>query len=455
MHSARIFAVLALCLAPATVALSSGCGGKEVKYPAGGGDAGPNANGQKVTDGHGAELGVVDPNGSGLTGEALASYQKGWKAWLDADLAGAKQYFTEAISKDSRAAAPHYSLGVVLERLGDTSGAQQEYRSAFTAHSDHEISMGAYALSLANNGHTGEADTFLTDQKVKKPNSARLTTYLAEVKSLANDHGTAQQLAQDALRMNPDYKEAMVTIARDHYRARKLDLAKYALQAILDGFGDSAPPRDKDNAEAHLVRGLILREGGQRAFAMKDFEAARAKRPDMVEALLQLGTMRLEAGNGPDALPLLETAVKYAPKSPLAHLALGDCYRLLGRVPDAKKEMEQALALDATLAVVHYDLGLLYLNAQSVPGLNADNQVSTAIKEFEQYKTMRGPKPPVGVSDDIDDLLNRAKAKQAELKNASAAAAAASAAPPPAPAAPASGAASAAPAAATDAGAKK
>jgi hypothetical protein len=31
---------------------------------------------------------------------------------------------------------------------------------------------------------------------------------------------------------------------------------------------------------------------------------------------------------------------------------------------------------------------------------------------------MRGPKPPLGVDDQIDDLLQRAKAKQAELKNA-------------------------------------
>ncbi len=47
-------------------------------------------------------------------------------------------------------------------------------------------------------------------------------------------------------------------MARDHYRARKLDLAKYALQAMLEGFGESSPARDKDNAEAHLLRGLML-----------------------------------------------------------------------------------------------------------------------------------------------------------------------------------------------------
>jgi hypothetical protein len=103
----------------------------------------------------------------------------------------------------------------------------------------------------------------------------------------------------------------------------------------------------------------------------------------------------------------------------------------MGRIPEAKQEFDQALSLDSTLATVHYNLGLLYLFAPSVPGTNAQDQTSSAIKEFETYKTMRGPKAAPGATDDVDDLLNRAKAKQAEQKNAAAvvAAPASSAAP--------------------------
>ena len=71
----------------------------------------------------------------------------------------------------------------------------------------------------------------------------------------------------------------------------------------------------------------------------------------------------------------------------------------------------------------------MFLTAPTIPGYTADGQVSTAIKELETYRTMRGPKAPPGVQDDIDDLIARAKAKQAELKQTPAAAAAA---PPPA-----------------------
>ena len=408
------------------------CGGNtDVKYPPGADGGAGSDNG--VTDPNGAQVGVVDGAGtSGLSGAAKSSYEKGWQAWIKGDLATAKNSFTQAGSQTPQSPSPPYSLGVVLEHPGDQAGAQQAFRTAFTNDEKHTLSMCAYALSLASTGHTGEADTFLTDRRGKLPENPRLTACNAEVKSLAKDHGSAQQLAQDALRMDPDFKDAMVTIARDHYRARKMDLAKYALQAILDGFGDASPPRDREHAEAHLVRGLILRESGSRAVALQDFEAAVKKRPDLVEALINLGSMRLEAGNATEAAPVLESATRFGPNVAVAHLNLGDCYRLQGKTTDAKIEFDKALSLDSSLSAVHYDSGLLYLNAPSIPGTSADQQVSTAIKEFETYKTMRGPKAPVGVDDQIDDLLNRAKAKQAELKNTAAAAGGAGNAAPPA-----------------------
>ena len=435
MRSSRVLFSILAASALATGLLAPACGGdKPVNYP--GAEAGA---GTPVTDNQGAQVGVVEGAGtSGLTGAAKTAYEAGWQAWLKGDLAGAKAKFVEAQGIDGKSASPPYSLGVVEEHLGNKSAAQSAYKTAYSNNPDHELSMCAYALSLANNGAAGDADSFLTDKRGKKKDSPRLTACAAEVKSLQNDHGTAQQLAQDALRMDPNYKDAMVTIARDHYRARKMDLAKYALQAVLDGFGDATPARDKENAEAHLLRGLINRESGSRIVALKDFEAASAKRPDLVEAQVNLGAMRLEAGNAQDALGPLELATKFGPNSAIAHLNLGDDYRLLQRYQDAKNEFDKALSLDSTMAAAHYDIGLMYLTAQSIPGTSADQQASTAIKELETYKTMRGAKAPVGVNDEIDDLLTRAKAKQAEVKNQVAPAApGASAAPKPSAAAPA------------------
>lgn len=422
MRSSKRWLGRSMALVPASVvAMLVACGGgddKKVEYPQNDASAGT-----PVVDEQGAQVGVIEGAGtSGLSGSAKSAYETGWQAWLKGDLATAKKQFETAASLDPSSPSPQYSLGVVEEHLGNLSGAQQAYRAAFTTDKNHELSLCAYALSIAKGGSTSEADTFLVDRRGKKENSPRLTTCAAEVKSLAQDHGTAQILAQDALRMDPDFRPAMVAIARDHYRAGKMELAKYALQAILEGFGDASPPRDKDNAEAHLLRGLIFRQTGPRAVALSDFEAASKRRPDLVEALVNLGSMRLEAGNAQGALEPLESAVKFGPKSAPAHLNLGDTYRLLGRLADARKEFDTALSLDSSLAAAHYDLGLMYLFAPSIPGMSADTQIATAIKELQTYKTMRGPKAAPGVQDDIDDLLNRANARQAELKQSAAAA---------------------------------
>ncbi len=416
---------------------SGACGGANPKAKAPSAASASTAPvGAAVTNTAGQTVGVsAGPAAdSELSGDAKASYDRGFQAWAAGDLAGAKAAFMDAASKAPSAGGPRYSLGCVLERLGDTQGALDAYRASYGANPKYEIGMGAYALLQARTGHGSDAEQFLNSKGAQ--DSVRLMTYLAEVKSIEGDSPGCQQVAQQALAKQPDFKDAMVVIARDFYRNHKWDLAKYALQAILDGPDDgSIPPRDKGNADATLMRALIEREQGDRKSALRDFDLASQKRPDLFEAYVNLGEMKLEAGNAIEAQAPLEKAIRYAPNSAIAHLDLGDCYRLLGRPGDAKSELDKAKGMDSTLAGVHYDLGLLYLFSPSVPGANGqDDQLSKAIQELSTYKSMRNPKAK-GPGEDVDDLLSTAKRKQSELQmkaQAAAAAASASAAAPPA-----------------------
>jgi Flp pilus assembly protein TadD len=392
---------------------------------------------------------------------ASAAYKQGLSAYGNGDLAAAKTAFQQALSADSKAYQAHYSLGVVLERLGD-SGALEEYRQAYTIKPDYEPAIVAYALYLAKKGNLTEAESFLSSKRGQLPNSAAVTATLAEIKSIQRDTASAQQLAQEALKKDSDYRPAMVTIARDHYRNRRLDLALYALQAILDGFGEDNPPRDRDNAEAHFLRGLILKEEGRRAPAIAELKEAVRIRPDLVGARVELAAFYLEAGNAAEARPLLDGALRYDANNTIAHLNLGDTLRLEGRIPEAKAQFDWVVSHDASLAQVHYDLALLYLFSPSVPGMDAKRQTDEAIAEIGKYQSMRG-KLAQGQSDDSEELLTRAKQKLADLSAQQAPAEGTpapggSAAPggtkPGASAAPAGSAAPAAPGAKTGAGAK-
>jgi len=352
-----------------------------------------------------------------LQGAPKAAFDSAIQSWKAADLNAARARLAEAAKMAPGSASVYYALGSVEERLGNRPAAHEAYKTALRLRPGHERSACAYAGSLFASKARKDATDVIEAARRAKPQSPRLLACAAELKSLQDDHASAQQLGQEALRIDPTCTEAMVGLARDHLRARRLDLARYALAAIVDGFGDSAPPRDKGNAEAHMLRGILFRDTGARAAALAEFDKSVAARSDLVEALVNLGAMRLEAGNATGALEPLERAVKMGPVDAYAHLHLGDAYRLLQRYGEAVIEFSRALELEPTLLAAHYDLGLMYLTASSMAGVSSDEQIRRAIQSLETYRSMRGERAAVGVNDEIDDLLARAKAKQAELRN--------------------------------------
>jgi Tfp pilus assembly protein PilF len=399
---------------------------------------GPTPTGEQFAVSDAPTSGESTANRPKMNAQAQAAYNAGMDAFKKGDLAGAKNQFTQATQADPKAYQAFYSLGVVRERTNETSGALTAYRQATTVVPDYEPAIVAYAVLMARTGKPDDAMDFLNQRQASMSKSAAVTAAQAEVKSIQGNSGEAQRLAQEALKLNPDYRPAMVTLARDHYRSRRLDLALYALKGILDGYGDENPPRDKNNAEAHLIRGLIYKEQGLRGPSIQELQKALELRPDLVEARVQLSSYFLEAGNAADAQQLLEPALRFDTDNVVAHLNLGDAYRLLGRPADSKRELEWVKARDPSVAQVHYDLGLLYLFTDNFPGVSPGQAADTAIDELNQYKKMK-PRVAGGTPDDTDELITRAKTKKALLDAKAAETADAAAAPAPAAAAPAAG----------------
>jgi Tfp pilus assembly protein PilF len=435
-RSGRRALVPGACLLASLLA-GGGCGGAgtQAKAPA---QAAAQRPGAIATTPAGQQYAISDLPSSGeaanrpkMNQAAAAAYASGLEAFRQGDMEGAQTQFSKAAEADPRAAYQAYhSLGIVRERLGNEGGALSAYLKAVDVVPDYEPSIVSYALLLARTGKAAEAEAYLKGKQAKMPKSAAVLAALAEVKSIQGDSGEAQRLAQEALKKNPDFRPAMETLARDHYRNRRLDLALYALKGILDGYGQDNPARDKDNAQAHLLRGLIFKEQGLRASAIAEFKRALELRPDLVEARVQLAAYLLEAGNATEAAPLLEGALRYDKSNVLAHLNLGDAYRLLGKTREARRELEWVLSKDPNVAEAHYDLGLLYLFSQEVPGLSAQQSVDEALREFELYREKKPRSAQGGAPDDTDELITRAKSKKAVLEAERSSKAVAPAAPP-------------------------
>jgi len=166
-------------------------------------------------------------------------------------------------------------------------------------------------------------------------------------------------------------------------------LALYSLRAILDGFGNGQPAQDEDNAEAHLLRGLIHLELDDRAAAVSALERAVALRPDLVTARIHLARALLESRSGAEAVVLLEGAKKFDPSNAAAHLMLGQAHRLNGSYALAKQELEWVLKHDASPPEAHHGLGLLYLSAPRIAGLTPLAQVDAAKATLESYARLR------------------------------------------------------------------
>jgi Tfp pilus assembly protein PilF len=350
-----------------------------------------------------------------LSPGAVQAYEAGMQAFEKADLKGAAEQFGRALSVDRGAYPAHVGLGIVQERRGELAKALESYGAALSIMPDYGPALSAKVRLLLSMGRAADADAFVRAAAAKYPDSAAVLGALAEVSSARGDSSTAQQLAQKALKKDPDYRPAMVTLARDHYRAHRFELALYTLTAILDGYGQENPPRDKNNADARLLRASIYKEQGKRKAAMEELKTVLELRPDLVEARLSLAAYMLEAGNASEARPLLEKALEYDPSNVLVHLNLGDAYRLLGKPKDALDHLNWVSRKDESLPQAHYNLGLVYLFSTGVPGVGEKQAIELAIAAFERFKKL-DPHAARGVGDDVDDLIARARNKKAIIE---------------------------------------
>lgn len=345
-------------------------------------------------------------------GASAQALRAGHKAFRTGDLEGAKRHYLAAQKADPRAAGPPYALGAVLLRQGEVAAAQRAYERAVSLAPQAPRPLVALAQTLEAEGKYDAALARLSGKLGGVSQKAPLLAAMGSIESRRGRSAEAQKLAQRALKEAPDTREAMVVLAWDHYRARRIDLALYTLQGILDGFGEANPPRDAKNAQAHLLRGDIFASRELKGPAMEAYQAAIAARPDLVRAHLGLAAYMLEAGNAKDATPHLQMAVRYDRTAVAAHLMLGDAYRLLGRTREALAELTWVTQAAPDLAEPHYDLGLLLLMSDSVPSMTGLEAARRAEMHLSTYKS----KAPRGGPDDVDELITRAKTKQAVLE---------------------------------------
>lgn len=160
----------------------------------------------------------------------------------------------------------------------------------------------------------------------------------------------AQAMLEEALRLNPGYTEAALSLSVTYNELGRYEEAKDVYQRMM-ATRKSAPAavdpfvRGKI-ANMHAEVGGAYEQAGLFDDAIHEYERALALCPGFLDIRTSLGRSYHEAGDFDGAERELRTVVRENPNLVGPRLQLGMTYHSLGRVAAARLEWEQVLAMD-------------------------------------------------------------------------------------------------------------
>ncbi len=184
-----------------------------------------------------------------------------------------------------------------------------------------------------------------------RPRSGHLRADLAQVLLSAKRNAEALRVAEECVRVVPDYAPGW------HYGGVARSLLAHPEAALRDF--DIALRLDPDLAMAIFARGEALWLLGRKDEALETFRRATEKAPHSAQAAALLGSSLLEVGRCDDALPVLRRAAELAPGDAVVHYQLGECLQQLGLDGEAILAYEAALRVSPEFPEAWCNLGNL------------------------------------------------------------------------------------------------
>jgi tetratricopeptide (TPR) repeat protein len=283
--------------------------------------------------------------------------------------------FQKVLSRDAQYPETNFFLGVSYFGARDFAHAIQSFEKELTTPNSHPRCRYYLGLALQSSGRIDEA-------------ISQLNRLVAE---------------------NPKDADALYQLARIHKNA--------SIEAI-----ERLKTLDQDSFQLHALMGEVYADEERYPEAIKEYQAALAKRPDAQgihyaiavaywaqhqidsaekefmdawkedrnDALtnLYLGDIAVRRGRFVEAFGYLRVAQKGQPGMPQVHLLLGKCYQGQNDLEKAKAEFLAAIDADPAAAQPHYLLAQVYRELH-------DAQASAAeLAQFERLSKLEKAKAP-------------------------------------------------------------
>lgn len=195
-----------------------------------------------------------------------------------------------------------------------------------------------------------DSESLWRDSLAKDPVSALPYNNLGLILDNRGDVAEGMALYQEAIKRNPDYKEAHYNLGRAYVRQHNPKSADPTLndpnlltQAMRHM--QEALRIDDRFANAHNYQGVIHRRLGNQELAEASYRHALNLDPGHHEALTNLANLYLLAGDHPQAEPLYRKAIELAPAEAQPYANIGFIYHHQGELELAKRHYQHALQL--------------------------------------------------------------------------------------------------------------
>jgi arylsulfatase A-like enzyme/tetratricopeptide (TPR) repeat protein len=247
----------------------------------------------------------------------------------------ARGAYTKAVELGPEIAENYWRRGTVAWKLGDTAGAERDFRESLTR--DAALEEGRLALSrlLSETGRSAEAIELLGTA-----GTASRKAGLAEAQIASGRYDEARALLEEALKLEPENTRALALLGPVYGRAGDLPLAAKTLERAV-ALGETSPEIRRNLALVYMQQGKLQR-------AVAELQKASEDAPSDASIWFSLGNAYLRGKNGARAAEALERALALRPDWPEATFNLALAYQSGGQPQKAADTYRRFLSSDGS-----------------------------------------------------------------------------------------------------------
>lgn len=243
----------------------------------------------------------------------------------------------EALAVDDALTDAHHQMGVALYRLGQLKAAIAAYRTAQTLTPVASPQLLAdYGLALIQAGDLPGAGQQFAQALVQEPSFALAMYGTGVVLMTQGNFAEAEQRFHQALELDPELQVATATLGLLQLAQKQSDdsgkrFINSRQAEVAVRYFESALRKDPDLPEAHFGLGELQRVKGNLIFAAQRYQEALELNNSYVAAHYRLGTVQARLGKLDLAIEEFRRALELNPHLPEAQKSL---HRLLSRKPE-------------------------------------------------------------------------------------------------------------------------